>query len=100
MAALTEGTDYWVYESKAVGGKVLIVETVATVDDGDTLTVDLSKYGYSGLSAVFGFIHSTTNSVLVQEQPTTAVSASVATVTVGGSTDNKKRTYHLYGAQR
>lgn len=100
MAALTEGTDYFVYASKGVGGKVLHIETVATVDDGDTLTVDLEKYGYGGISAVYGFIHSTENSVLVAEAPTTSVSSNELTITVGGSTDNKKRTYQVYEAQR
>ena len=69
------------------------VVTEATVDDGDTIAVDLSDYGATGIDWIMGFIHSTTDSVLVQEQPTTAVSSGTLTITVGGSTDNKKRTY-------
>ena len=69
------------------------VVTDATVDDGDTIAVDLSDYGATGIDFVLGFIHTTTDSVLVAEQPTTSVTSSVLTITVGGSTDNKKRTY-------
>jgi hypothetical protein len=55
--------------------------------------VDLTAYGATGIDYIFGFIHSTTDSVLVQEQPTTSVTDGTLTITVGGSTDNKKRTY-------
>ena len=82
---------------KGVGGKVIKVTTDATVDDGDTFTVDLTQYGYTGIDGILGFIQSTTGSILVQEQPTTAVSAGVLTVTVGGSVDNKARSYFIYG---
>ena len=69
------------------------VVTAATADDGDTIAVDLTDYGATGIDFVLGWIHSTTDSVLVQEQPTTAVSSGTPTITVGGSTDNAKRTY-------
>lgn len=65
----------------------------ATTDDGDTIAVDLSDYGATGIDWIMGWIHSTTDSILVQEQPTTSVTTGTLTITVGGSTDNKKRTY-------
>jgi hypothetical protein len=51
------------------------VVTDATVDDGDTIAVDLTDYGATGIDFILGWIHSTTDSILVQEQPTTAVSS-------------------------
>ena len=45
MAALTEGTDYFIRRSATDGATELIIYTVATVDDGDTLTVTLANYG-------------------------------------------------------
>jgi len=75
----------------------LIVTTAATVDDGDTLTVTLADYGISSVLGISGFIHTTTDSVIVAEAPETAVSAGVLTVTVGGSTDNKKRAFVIWG---
>ena len=73
--------------------RTIKVTTAATVDDGDTIVVDLTKYGATGIDSILGFIHTTEDSVIVAEQPTTAVSAGVLTITVGGSTDDKKRTY-------
>lgn len=79
--------------------KEVWVEVGDTADDTDTLTVDLSEYGGGSapqLLGVLGWIQTTTGSVVAQEQPTTAVSGSTVTLTIGGSTDNKKRAYVLY----
>ena len=86
-------------EVNAVGGKKIIVHTDGdeTVDDGDTFTVTLADYGITKFLGIVGWIHTTSGSVVVQEQPTTAVSAGVLTVTVGGSTDNKERVYEITG---
>ena len=97
MAALTEGTDYWVRRKSTDGATELLVYTVNTVDDGDTLTVDLTSYGINNFLGANGYIHTTEDSVIVAEAPTTAVSSGVLTLTVGGSTDNKKRTYTILG---
>ena len=78
------------------GVKIIQVITADTVDDGDTLTVDLEKYGCSNVNGVIGFIETTAGSVVVQEQPTTAVASGVLTITVGGSTDNKVRAYYIF----
>lgn len=80
-----------------LGATVIQVVTAATVDDGDTLTVDLTKYGCRNIHAVLGFIESTEGSIVVQEQPTTAVSSGTLTITVGGSTDDRIRTYYIFG---
>jgi len=101
MAAVTLGTDYEVIDA-GVGGeaiKTLLVRTINTVDAADTLTVTLANYGITttGLIGVLGFKHTTDNSVMVQEQPTTAVSSGVLTITVPAGTDNDSRFYVIYG---
>lgn len=82
-----------IYDARQGDSGYIKVTTEATVNDGDTIDVDLSLYGATGIDWIMGWIHSTTDSVLVQEQPTTSVTDSTLTITVGGSTDNKKRTY-------
>lgn len=79
-----------------LGETVITLVTDATVDDADTITVDLSVYGCTNIHGILGFIETTTGSVVVQEQPTTAVSSSTLTITVGGSTDNKVRYYRIF----
>lgn len=100
MAALTEGTDYEIVgvEPGPVASKIY-VKTINTVDAGDTLTVDLTKYGIAatGLIGVRGDKHTTDNSVAVQEDPTTSVSAGVVTLTVPAGTDNDARFYTIRG---
>lgn len=79
----------------------MLVTTAATVDDGDTMDVTLADYGISdtGLLAIRGITHSTTNSVLVVEAPTTSVTSGVLTITIGGSTDNKVRSFLIWGEE-
>ena len=76
--------------------KELFVELPATVDDADTFAIDLASYGGTTFVGHWGMIQTTANSVLVAEANTTAVSGTTLTVTVGGSTDNKKRSLFLY----
>jgi len=99
MGALVEGTDFFVRRLGGEGATEVIVYTIATVDDGDTIALTLADYGIAtdGFLACDGYIQSTANSIIVAEAPTTAVSAGVLTITVGGSTDNKKRTYRVLG---
>ncbi len=78
------------------GVKMIQVVTDATVDDGDTLTVDLSKFGCTNIHGIQGFSASTTGEVVVTEAPTTVVSSSTLTITVGGSADNRVRTYIIW----
>jgi len=99
MGALTEGTDFFIIPDANNSLRQVLVQTIETVDAGDTLTVDLSKYGIadSGFIGVLGFKHTTANSVSVQEQPTTAVTSGVLTLTVPAGTDDDPRYYIIYG---
>lgn len=77
--------------------KSVVIETANTVDAGDTITVTLGNYGLTTLLGVLGYKHTTDNSVVVTENPTTAVSAGVLTLTVVAGSDNDKRVYVLIG---
>ena len=78
------------------GVKMIQVVTAATVDDAGTLTVDLSEFGCTNIHGIQGFSESTTGSIVVTEAPTTSVSSSTLTITVGGSADNRVRTYIVW----
>lgn len=78
-------------------GTLLKIETDTTVDDGDTIAITLQDYGMKTIEGILGFTHSTTDSIVITEAPSTAVSSGVLTITVGGSTDNKKRVFLVYG---
>lgn len=81
-----------------LGVKTIIVETPTTTDTADTIPITLSTYGIGTVLSVQGFVHTTENSVIVAEAPTTAVSSGVLTITVGGSTvSDKKRVYVVTG---
>jgi len=69
-----------------------------TTDAGDTATVDLWKEaGMKRLIGIKGWAHSTNNSVIVTENPTTTVSNGQLTLTVPAGTNNDKRVYLLVG---
>ena len=79
-----------------LGVKMIQLVTAATVVSADTLTVDLADYGCSNIHGILGFVETTEGSVIVQEQPTTAVSTGTLTITVGGSAVTGIRTYIIY----
>lgn len=86
MTAITEGTDYFVSQALPNAGfKTLLISTVTTADTDDTIEVDISKYGAGAVMGVIGFTHTTANSVVVQEQPTTTMSGLTLTITIGGT---------------
>jgi len=98
--ALIEGTDYEIVGVQR--GDVyneIVIKTINTVDDTDEIDVDLTKYGINatGLMGVEGYIHTTANSVVAVEDPTTSVTTGTITLTVTGSTDNKQRYYVVKG---
>ena len=100
MGLLVEGTDYEVVGNQR--GDVfntVVIRTINTVDDTDTIVVDLNKYGIAdaGLMGVIGWEHTTDNSIVVQENPTTSVSSGSLTLTVGGSNDNNTRHFEVKG---
>ncbi len=80
------------------GRKIVMVETPTTVDTADTIPITLADFGITTFLAIEGHTHSTENSIVIAEAPTTAVSAGVLTITVGGSTNSdEKRVYIIYG---
>lgn len=78
------------------GTTLLHVVTAATVVSADTLTVDLTKYGARNIHGILGFKETTEGSVMVAEQPTTAVSSGTLTITVGGTAVTAIRDYYIF----
>ena len=76
--------------------KKIIVELDNTTDTDDTHAITLSEFGCTKFVGIHGQVHTTEDSVIVDEEPATAVSAGVLTITVGGTAaDNLKRTYEV-----
>ena len=93
MAAIT---DIDVYESAPNSElKRVFVQTRNTVDAADTIAVDMASYGGKDLLAISGWKHTTDGSVVVEENPTCAVSGTTVTITVPAGTDNDTRVYEL-----
>lgn len=66
--------------------KIGYVITDTTVGDGYTVTVDLYKrFGITRLLGIKGFAHTTLNSVIVTENPTTTVDNGILTATLGST---------------
>ena len=62
-----------------LGGKVIKLEVTGSTDDSTTLT--LANYGLSSIEGVHGWYHATTDNVIVSQDPETAVSSGVLTLT-------------------
>lgn len=78
--------------NKEGGTKVIEIETPATADNGDTIAITLADYGASAVKWLRSYRHSTTDSIVIDDdQPTCAVANGVLTITIGGSTGDKKR---------
>lgn len=77
--------------------KFLMVETANSADSSDTIALTLANYGMTTFKYVHGVTHTTENSVVVGEAPTTAVSSGVLTITVGGAVSNQVRVYKVAG---
>ena len=77
--------------------KKLLIETAATADDGDTIVLTLSDYGIATFLGHETYIETTAGSVIVNEASTSAVTSGVLTLTLAGSTDDKKRNIFVYG---
>jgi hypothetical protein len=80
----------------ALGCKMLRVKAPATADNADTIAVTLTNYGCTNIEGILGFTESTTGSVVITEAPTTSVSSGVLTITIGGSTADKARTFIVF----
>lgn len=84
--------------ARARKAKIVLLDVDST-DGGATFTVTLSDYNIDNILGILGVRHTTANSVLVDEAPTTSVSAGVLTITVSGSTATKKRSFLLVGEE-
>ena len=89
MADITSGSTVQ-EQSPRLENKVLFIETEATADSGDTIAVTLADHGATGIGGILGMSHATEDSIVVQEQPTTAVSAGVLAITLTGATNQKR----------
>ncbi|HCX23116.1 MAG TPA: hypothetical protein DHN29_14445 [Cytophagales bacterium] len=76
--------------------KIAYIETANTVDAADTFTFDLATVGGTTLLGVLGCKHTTDDSVVVVENPTTAVSGTTITFTVPAGTDNDARIVKVF----
>jgi len=99
MGLLVEGTDYEI--TGVQRGDVyneIVIKTINTVDTGDTIVVDMTKYGINatGLMGVRGDVQTTANSIVAQADPTTSVSSGTITLTLTSGTD-KQNTFIIRG---
>ena len=77
--------------------KEYLVITDDLADATNTLTTTLADHGITSVKSVKGWKHTTNNSVIVLEQPTTSVTTGVLTITIPAGTDNDKRVYLIGG---
>ena len=83
-----------------VGLKCFGAELTDEADDGDTLALTLANYGITTVWDVWAFTHSTTDSAIITETTELTsldVTSGVLTITVPGTTDNKKRFFVIWG---
>lgn len=82
------------------GRKEIVIETPDTIIFSDTITLTLTDHGISetGILTIDGYVQTTSNSVIAVEEPTTAVSAGVLTITLPtGKEVGSKRIYRILG---
>jgi len=75
----------------------LVVITTDEADAGDTIAITLATYGIGKFLYAEGYKHTTDYSVIEREDPTTAVSSGVLTLTVPAGTDDDRRVYIVVG---
>ncbi len=102
MAAITakiheQDTGASLVSDSPFGHKEVLAVTPNTADPADTFTVTLANFGITTFKSIRGFVQSAAG-VLEPETPTTAVSAGVLTVTLGGGDNNLAR-YYVIGGQ-
>lgn len=91
---MVDSTKYDMMQNDGI--RKIWVETGASTFTGDTTTVDLSDYGATEIKGILGFVETTAGEVVVAEAPTTSVSGTILTITVGGSSVTGKRNYEVY----
>lgn len=90
-------TDFFINQGLPNRGmSTIVVSTINTADSGDTIAVDLAKYGWGSMCGIIGFTHTTENSVAIQEQPTTTMSGTTLTITIGGASNDQTRHYLIF----
>lgn len=80
--------------------KEIIATCDSTADDTNTFTITLADYGITTLWMVKGYTHATAEEgigAIIEEAPTTSVTAGVLTIAIGGSTDNCFRAFLIGG---
>ena len=79
--------------------KWIAIETPDTADATDTIAITLSDFGITTLWDVMAWTHSTTDDIIITESTeiTTSVTTGTLTVTIQGSTDDKKRVIMIGG---
>lgn len=75
-----------------------VVSVPTTTSEGTNHTINLwQEFGIKRFLGVKGFAHTTENSVIVTENPTTSVNNDILTLTVPSSNDDAKRVYIIVG---
>jgi len=78
--------------------KYMLVVTPNTAQASSTMTVDLWRQGgIKRLLGVRGWRHTTEDSVIVRETPTTAVVNGILTITLGSTGNSQKRAFLISG---
>jgi len=95
MVDITSGCTFY----KRVNGPwtEMLIKTAATADDTNTIAINLPDNGIKSFETIMGWIQTASGSIIATEEPITSVSSGVLTITVGGSTDNKIRTFKIGG---
>lgn len=75
-----------------VGVTEIVLRTGTTVTGAtDTYTLTLASYGLTRILSIYGVVHTTDYSIIVQEDVTSAVSGGVLTITSITGNNNKRR---------
>lgn len=90
---LQSGTQSVPFDLKFMG---ISVESATSIT-GETTTINLWEYGITRFLGIKGWVHTTSDSVVVAENPTTAVDDGVLTITFGGTNSKGKRFYIICG---
>jgi len=95
---MTDRTANRIECSPSMGMKEVILRTGTTITGAtDTLTMTLADYGMEEVCSVYGNVHTTDYSVMVEADGTTAVADGVLTILTETSNDNKRRVWVVVG---
>jgi len=82
---------------RAIELKRVLISVAATTMGGSTIAVTLADYGLKNFLSIRGVKHTTANTNMTPEAPTTAVASGVLTITVGGAGTAAQRSYIITG---